>query len=297
MSIAKYSCVLSSCDKTEWIEKICSWNSSFRNSSSCYGYVEIRLGKNVVIHKFLPYHIVTLSCFIELLRSKRYIVFLIIENLDLKEFILNDISIKNYWNGEKLDHIDSPNSSRLNLWRIVEGKAEEYELSIHRFFSNKFPEVDFYMLKTCLAELYYNVFDHAKAGGNAFSYIYYEEVKKIIHIAICDFGRGIAKTIRDVYKDIDNDKDALLWSLKKGISARSNTHNAGFGLDTVVSALSEKSILRIVSNKALLICTKKGPSLETRMYDLPFYLQGSLIYFDLPIAGFEQLEINEEFTF
>lgn len=70
-----------------------------------------------------------------------------------------------------------------------------------------------------------------------------------------------------------------------------------FGLDTVVSALSEKSILRIVSNKALLICTKKGPSLETRMYDLPFYLQGSLIYFDLPIAGFEQLEINEEFTF
>ena len=33
------------------------------------------------------------------------------------------------------------------------------------------------------------------------------------------------------------------------------------------------------------------------MYDLPFYLQGSLIYFDLPIAGFEQLEINEEFTF
>ena len=270
MSIAKYSCVLSSCDKTEWIEKICSWNSSFRNSSSCYGYVEIRLGKNVVIHKFLPYHIVTLSCFIELLRSKRYIVFLIIENLELKEFILNDISIKNYWNGEKLDHIDSPNSS---------------------------PEVDFYMLKTCLAELYYNVFDHAKAGGNAFSYIYYEEVKKIIHIAICDFGRGIAKTIRDVYKDIDNDKDALLWSLKKGISARSNTHNAGFGLDTVVSALSEKSILRIVSNKALLICTKKGPSLETRMYDLPFYLQGSLIYFDLPIAGFEQLEINEEFTF
>ncbi len=55
MSIAKYSCVLSSCDKTEWIEKICSWNSSFRNSSSCYGYVEIRLGKNVVIHKFLPH--------------------------------------------------------------------------------------------------------------------------------------------------------------------------------------------------------------------------------------------------
>lgn len=88
----------------------------------------------MVIHKFLPYHIVTLSCFIELLRSKRYIVFLIIENLELKEFILNDISIKNYWNGEKLDHIDSPNSSRLNLWRIVEGKAEEYELSIHRFF-------------------------------------------------------------------------------------------------------------------------------------------------------------------
>lgn len=293
----EYSCILSSYDKTEWIEKICFWSKTIKGPTAPYNTVEIQLGPKVVKHKFLPFHIVTLSCFIELLKREGWIVFLIIENQDLKEFILNDISITNYWNKQKYDHIDSPDPSRLNLWRIVEGRAEEYEFSIHRFFSNKFPDVDFYMLKTCLAELYYNIFDHAKAEGNAFSYIHYEEDNKTIHIAICDFGEGIAKTIRRAYPEINNDREALLWSLKKGTSARSNSHNAGFGLDTVVSALSEKSVLRMVSNEALLICTKKESGIETRTYDLPFYLKGSLIYFDLPISGFERLEINEVFTF
>lgn len=297
MSIVKNCYELYSCDKKEWIEKICSWSRDVKISSSYDDCSEIRLGTEVVIHKFLPFHIVTLSCFIELLKRMRWRVFLVVENYELRNFIINDISITTYWGERKSDHIDSPDSSRLNLWRIVEGRAEEYEISIHRFFSDKFPGIDFYMLKTCLAELYYNIFDHAKAEGNAFSYIHYEEEKDLIHIAICDFGEGIAKTIRNAYKNIDNDEEALLWSLKKGVSARSNTHNAGFGLDTVVSALSEKSILRIVSNKALLICTKKETSVETKTHDLPFYLKGSLIYFDLPISGFERIEINEEFTF
>lgn len=222
---------------------------------------------------------------------------LIIKNQELKEFIHNDISLTQYWKKENTDYIESPDSSRLNLWRVVEGKAEEYGVCVHLYFNNKFPYIDFFMLNSCLTELYFNIFDHANANGIAFSYISYDEKDEIIHIAICDFGKGIANTIQEAYPNIINDKEALLESIKRGVSARSNEHNAGFGLDNVISALSNESTLRIVSNKAILICSKKAESSETKTYDLSFEFKGTLIYFDLPISSFDESEISNEYTF
>lgn len=152
------------------------------------------------------------------------------------------------------------------------------------------------MLKSCLTELYYNVFDHAEANGIAFSYIHYDDEEEVIHIAICDFGKGIAKTIKDAYRNISDDKEALIKSLERGVTSKSNTHNAGFGLDNIISALSN-STLRIVSNNAILFYRKNGEISETKTYDMPFCLNGTLIYFDLPVSGFENTEIRDEFTF
>lgn len=153
------------------------------------------------------------------------------------------------------------------------------------------------MLKSCLTELYFNIFDHANANGIAFSYIYYDEIYEVIHIAICDFGKGISKTMREAFPDIVNDEKALLQAIKRGITARSNEHNAGFGLDNVISTLSDESTLRIASNKAILICQKNDAGIETKTFKLAFKLKGTLIYFDLPISSFEKSEINEEYTF
>lgn len=297
MYTIKETYLFPNCDKVQWIRSISVWSEQLSPSDEGDNCVKLTLGKGVVKGKFLPFHIVTLSCFIELIKKKGYLVLLNVKNRELSEFIHNDMNLTRYWKGEKSDHIDSPDSSRLNLWRVTKGRAEEYEASVHRYFSNKFSGVDFFMLKTCLTELYFNIFDHAEANGIAFSYIHYDDAEEMIHIAICDFGKGISKTIRAAYPDINDDEAALLMSLKKGVSARSNQHNAGFGLDNVVSALSDDSTLRMASNKAFLICSKKTGNIETKTYTLHFELKGTLIYFDLPISGFELTEINEEFTF
>lgn len=293
----KRTYMLDSTDKTDWINRISDWNVYTPKATKSNHCVKIILAKKVTKAKFLPFHIVTLSCFIESIKKKGYLIFLMVMNTELNEFIHNDMSLTQYWRGKNTDHIDSPDSSRLNLWRVVEGKSEEYEISVHQYFSNKFPAIDFFMLKSCLTELYFNIFDHANANGIAFSYIYYDEIDEVIHIAICDFGKGISKTMREAFPDIVNDEEALLLAIKRGVTARSNEHNAGFGLDNVISTLSDESTLRIASNEAILICRKSDAGIETKTFKLSFKLKGTLIYFDLPISSFEESEINEEYTF
>lgn len=282
-----------SSDKMEWIKNICQWRSCLTKASYSYDCINIIIDDKVFKKDFTPFHIVTLSCFIDFIKKNGYLIILDVSNDELKKFIHEDISLTTYWRVENIVHIDSPDKSRLNLWRVISGRSEEYEESVHRYFSNKFPDIDFLMLKTCLAELYSNVFDHANAKGIAFSYIHYDEQKGIIHIAICDFGEGIASTLRKVYPEI-KDEEALNKSLKKGVTARSHRHNAGFGLDNILSMITEKeSALRIVSNKAMLFCKANG----IKSYPLSFEIKGTLIYIDLPISGFDKSEISDEYVF
>lgn len=281
-------------DKLDWVKRICHWRNVLVKASYSYDCIKIIIGPKVTKTGFTPFHIVTLSCFIDFIKKKEYLIYLDIQNEELREFVYRDISLTAYWRVENIAHIDSPDASRLNLWRVISGRSEEYEESVHRYFSAKFPDTDFLMLKTCLAELYFNVFDHAKADGVAFSYIHYDEQDDIIHIAICDFGEGIASTLRKAYPKIADDMEALQMSIKKGVTAKSNAHNAGFGLDNILSAITDKkSVLRIVSNRALLLYDING----VKPYSLDFEMKGTLIYMDLPISSFEKSEINDEYTF
>lgn len=280
--------------RIRWVKSICQWRCSLASASLPSECVRIVLGGRISKTDINPFHIVTLSCFIDFIKKKGYLVILDIGNHELSDFIHEDMCLTSYWRIENIAHIASPDASRLNLWRIIEGRSDEYEESVHRYFSNKFPDTDFLMLKTCLAELYFNVFDHAKAEGIAFSYIHYDDRKGIIHIAICDFGEGIASTIRKAYPEIDKDEDALRLSLKRGVTSRSHKHNAGFGLDNILSMIKLKeSAFRIVSNNAMLLCDVNG----IKSYPLSFEMKGTLIYLDLPISGFDKSEINDEYIF
>ena len=281
-----------------WISHLCNWKIKKANhKNGAKECVQIILDKSIHKDNFEPYHIVLLSCWIEFIKKKGYNNYLTTQNKELDTFIREDIDIRKYWTTINTDHIDSPDPSRLNLWRIVKGRDEEYRISVDKYFSNKFPDKDFFMLNNCLCELYFNIFDHSESDGIAFSYIHYDDSKETIRIAICDFGKGIANTIRNAYPNIQNDEDALVKSLEKGISAKTQKHNAGFGLDNVLSCLGEGSQLKIISNGAFLISLKKEDQIETKTYKLSFYFKGTLIYFDLNISGFENTEINKEFTF
>lgn len=73
------------------------------------------------------------------------------------------------------------------------------------------------------------------------SYIKYDEEEQKIHFAICDLGLGIPTTLRGAIPDIGDDANALRKSLDIGVSAKSNKHNMGFGLDNVLSNLKRRN--------------------------------------------------------
>lgn len=286
--------------RIDWLRKICKEEKFIKRVKSkkiaVSDVINIILNEDISLKNFTPFHIVLLSCFIEMVKQRGYLVRLLINNSKLRSFIHEDMGITKYWRGPKADHIDSPDPSRLNLWRTVQGRDEEYRMSVDRYFSNKYPGTDFFMLNNCLSELYFNIFDHAEANGVSFSYIHCDD-EEIIHIAICDFGKGIADTMKKAFPEIKDDQAALVKALEKGVSAKTQAHNAGFGLDNVISCLEEGAELRIISNGAFLVSFKKDGKVETITRLLPFYLKGTLIYFDLPISSFGQTEVSDEFTF
>ena len=286
--------------RIDWLRKICREEKIIKRvepqKTAVSDVVNIILNEDISLKNFTPFHIVLLSCFIEMVKQRGYLVRLLIKNSKLRSFIHEDMSITEYWRGPKADHIDSPDPSRLNLWRTVEGRDEEYRMSIDRYFSKTYPGTDFFMLNSCLSELYFNIFDHAEANGVSFSYIHCDD-DDIIHIAICDFGKGIANTMRQAFPDLKDDAAALAKALEKGVSAKTKGHNAGFGLDNVISCLENGAKLRIISNNAFLMLSKKEGEVETISRTFPFPFKGSLIYFDLPISSFGRTEVNDEFTF
>lgn len=131
-------------------------------------------------------------------------------------------------------------------------------------------------------------YGHAEAKGIAFSYIYFDQQNRQICVAACDLGLGIPYTLRRSGLEYKSDGEALRQSLEIGVSAKTNKHNKGFGLDNVVSNLSNKDRLRIVSNKALLLChPNKNP---IKFYELNFDFKGTLIYFEISIDSFLEEE-------
>lgn len=257
--------------------------------------VELLFSNDLELKNFYPIHIVLLSCFIEEIKSKGYLVQLSIKNKELNDYLFNKLNLTNYWAKEEVDHIDSPTISDLNIWRITENRKESYSISVHDYFKRSyFSGLDLSAFKNSLNELYCNVFDHADAKGNSFSFIKYDKSDRKINVAICDFGDGIAKTLRDKYKDFKNDCEALEKSIKIGISAQSQKHNRGFGLDNVASSLQKGDTMRIVSNQSLLRLLDNKSNVKS--YDLDFNFKGTLIYFEISIDSFEKEEILENFS-
>lgn len=94
--------------------------------------------------------------------------------------------------------MDAMDGNIFNLWRIVESQKDLYAKNVELYFQNNFFRgKDLSAVSLSMVEAFYNVFDHAMAGGNAFSFIKYEKDKGKLLVAICDFGIGIAKSVRD----------------------------------------------------------------------------------------------------
>lgn len=279
-------------DKGEWVYKTITYRSNI--VPACGDEIaKVYFLQDLSKEKFEPMHIVLFSCLIDELRKNGYRVGLNIENEELHDFVWEDIKVEEYWGEHAVCHVPSPVPSRFNIWRIIDKQKDAYAIVVCEYFKKLNRGKDFSGFQTTLNELYYNVFDHAEADGNAFSYIWYDEYKCEISVAICDFGKGIARTLREAHVEYQTDNDALLASIKNGVTARSRSHNAGMGLYNVVEMLQGNDYLRIISNKSLLVCVGK----QKKVFNLQKEFCGTLVYLRISMDSFEDEEIVESFEF
>lgn len=277
-------------DRRYWIKSV---NSIIRNLkpniSGKNKEIDINIQETITKEDFTPFHIVLLSCLIEYIERSGYIVAFDAGDDELVEFIFNEVKMHRYINNSTTAYVQEKDKSNLNLWKIVDNRAKEYSIVITEYLQRTyFKGLDISGFQNSLDEIYANVADHSKSKGIAFSYIKYDQSEEKIHFAVCDLGLGIPTTLRAAIPEIESDGMALRRALDVGVSARTNKHNMGFGLDNVLSNLKDGGMMRIVSNNALLFCQENKNNIKT--YSLDFNFKGTLIYFDISINSFEKDE-------
>ena len=236
-------------------------------------------------------HFVTLSCLIDIAKVQGALVWLTVEDEALRTFVINDVRFTSYWKDRQIPYYREPEQKSYNLWRIKDTTYYNYTLALNTFFQNVyFKGKDLSGLNNCIAELFQNVFDHAEADGTAFSYIEYREEEGIISIAVCDFGKGIPETLKGLYPDA---KEALEKSLLPGITAGSRKHNKGYGMQNILSTMTESDTMHIVSNHVMLYHHDN----HNKLYDLDYNFKGTLLYMTIHIDSFADAEIMDTFTF
>lgn len=286
----------SNAKKQYWIKSVNSIIHSKRwtyqtDRCDCVITLERAIAKN----DFESMHIVLLCCLMEKALRYNYVPILEVRDEKLKFFLINEIRLIEYFRDSAVPHIKTSNDLILNVWRVDYTRSYMYTHSVMNYLKNKYlGDCDLSILKVTMDEILSNVSDHSQCEGLAFSYLYYDELKSKFHFAVCDMGLGIPTTLRNSGRKYSSDIEALRSSLEKGISARTNKYNRGFGLDIVVGNMTEGGFLRIVSNKALLFCSESRERLK--MYELDFDFKGNLVYFDLPRDSFQiRTEMNENF--
>ena len=86
--------------------------------------------------------------------------------------------------------MDSESDNIFNLWRIVENQKDAYAIEVEQYFKkNFFRGKDLSIISLSIVEAFYNVFDHADANGNAFSFIKYEGQDEVLRVAFVISGK------------------------------------------------------------------------------------------------------------
>lgn len=284
--------VFSDLGKKRWLEHIQNIYESDLSSCEVGKHVVFSFDEKIRPGSLEPLHLVTFACIIHFLISKGHIVKLSRSNVDVFEYIYNDLGFHEYWRGNK-NHISAKKSTNIfNLWRILETEKDLYARHIEQYLKTRyFQGKDTSIISLTLTEAFYNVFDHAKAEGNAFLILKYNEDTHILSVAIADFGIGIPTSVRKFDSSFTCDKDALEASVMDNFTSRSTTHNKGMGLGII---LSNADSIRIFSNHALAV--KRSDSSPMQFYEPGLFFPGTLIYYEVDISAFEDEEIIDSFN-
>ncbi len=160
-------------DRNRWLKIISEAESTYRNCTDEQIFFNFD-GINA-IDKITPIHIVSLACLIESLVGRAAHVYIENRTNPVSRYLGEMLRFQEYWAGRQ-NFVQAQDSTIFNLWRI---KDEEKELHSRRIYDylkqNFFRHKDLSAVQNSLDEAYYNIFDHAQAANNAFSFIQFDE--------------------------------------------------------------------------------------------------------------------------
>lgn len=273
--------------RVEWLQDICMLRSNKDEYAD---------GLNLVFENFppdaiRPEHIASLACLIEdYYRSDIRVT--LSRSSQVGEDLWSKYRISQYWAGKR-NYAETEDDKVLNLQRIVDAEKEDYGRRVSDFLkTHYFQNKDMTPVNSSITEALYNIFDHAEANGNAFSMVMYDDIKSELHVAICDFGKGIAKTVKDYLEKDITDGEALMKAMEDRFTIRSSSHNGGLGLGNILASCTEKDYLWIVSNGAILVANAENKKIS----EMTPEFKGTLVFYSMSISHFDDEETINDFT-
>lgn len=281
---------ITSSRKGDWLAKISEIHSSYSPLLPSKDIV-FSFSPEISLNDIEPVHLVTFACLIQYLTDKGHKVFMDKTNPILNQYIFKDLNFSEYWKGGK-NHVDAKTSGNIfNLWRIVDSEKDLYAAKVAEYFTRTdFKDKDLSALSVSLVEAFYNVFDHAKAGRNAFLLLNYDHVGKILKVSIADFGIGIANSVRNYNPKFQSDIKAIEWAVLDHSTVKSTSHNKGLGMGNI---LAVATTARIFSGNGLLVLHER----TTRPFTTNFSFPGTLLYMNVDLKTFDDIEILDNFSF
>lgn len=241
-----------------------------------------------------PWRIVTLACLFELAVSEDDRIVEFASNEDVSSLFMEDLHLAQYF--KDVPYIASEIDTVMNLWRVESDRTYGYSNSLTQYLKSEyFRGKDLNAFTNALNELYANVADHSKAGRVAYSYIKYDTLRRVICVSFCDFGIGIPGSLKGAGINPPQENRYVEYAMKPGISARSSNHNAGLGLDDVLSLVVDTDMqLRIVSNDEVYENKPSTIGREEQTRVLDFCFNGTLIDFEFDVSSLDDEEVIGE---
>lgn len=280
---------LSSSDRLSWLSGICDGRDMIEQNG--VNRLLVNIDDGITRDKLRPEHITSLACLIESCARKGCLVQMETSK-EIKDYLENELKISRYWNLHE-SYVKPGNEDILNLWKIDPNGMEMHAKRISEYFrTTRFQAKDLTPLEGSLTEAYYNVIDHSLCEGIAFSMVEYDRSINKVFISVCDFGRGIAESVRTVLPEITDDVQAIMKAMEPRFTIRSTKHNAGLGLGNLRNYCTDPDSLWIISNDAALVTSGDNE----RYVRLKKHFKGTLIMYSISLEHLEDNYIEDTLT-
>ncbi|WP_167330540.1 histidine kinase [Variovorax paradoxus] len=200
-------------------------------------------------------------------------------------------------NASPLRHHAAPRTSSMPL-RLVENiRAQEFlRFDLIPWMAQQLETTSEALgtVSVCVQEILQNIADHSGVGVGCAHAQYFAE-RQMVEVAISDFGHGIPMNVRKVIQDI-TDTDALKLACEEGFTTKSNVHNRGAGLPTLIKylALHNRGGVWISSGSGNISATHSDGATKLTGRSKRSNYPGTLVLLRLKSSAIEALAVDVE---